>query len=165
MSELFYNFYIGGENEGYYYLNQTGESLFSQTKFLLDGGEVFINTFSLKLDQVKVTAYKYRDGDWVDFSVQPANYYPTSAYPLLLTKAKVKPYTYTAIRESDGAILGETTLKANGDDIIEMRDGQINRHFTMKGDLPVTIDWGGPISHLCQDAEEAVKGSEIVFDI
>ena len=164
ISERFYNFYRGEKNQGYYYVKQTDDSLFSQAKFMLEDSELFTNTFHLKIDQGRVVSYKYRDDDWVDFRSHPADHYPTSAYPLLLSRAVIEPYTYIAIYEGEGSVLGETTLTADGDDIIETRDAQVKRRFMMRDGVPVMINWGGPISHLCQDAKEAVNGSEVAFD-
>ena len=164
MSKLFYNFCIGDKNKGYHYLEHLKESLLSETRFFLETGELYINTFNLKLEADKVTAYKYRDGDWIDFRSRCDTHYPTSAYPLFLSKVVSKPYHYIAISEHNDSTLGETILTRARGEITETRQGKVVRRFTMKDVIPVRIDWGGPVSHLCSDAEEAVKGSGITFN-
>ena len=162
MKELFYTFCFGKTNHGYYYLRQQENLLFSEAKFRT-GDELYTNTFELKYHGDDVLAYKYGDGAWVDFTSQPAHHFPTSAYPLLLPKAFAQPYVYTAIAEEDGAVLGRTTLRFENNDIIETRKGKMVRRFTLEKDLPVTIDWGGPVSFLCASAAEAVRGSGVTF--
>ena len=161
MHELFYDFCFGGENRGYYHLQQTDTVLYSETKFHQPNGELYVNTFTLQLEGDKVLAYQYRDEAWVDFRAQPKHIYPTSAYPLLLPKALNDPYVYTAFSEHDGSVLGETVLTKKGQDITEVRQGNTVRRFTMRGGTPIYIDWGGPISYLCKTKEEAVKGTKL----
>lgn len=162
MDELFYNFCFGETNHGYYYLRQQDNLLFSEAKFCREN-ELYTNTFSVKHDGSSVLAYKYGDEAWVDFTSQSAHHFPTSAYPLLLPNAFSKPYVYTAIAEGDGSVLGETILVSEGNEIVETRKGQVVRRFTLEKEVPVAIDWGGPVSHLCTSAAEAVKGSDVTF--
>lgn len=161
MSEIFYTFCFEGKNQGYYYLKQTKDNLLSETKFYQANGELYINTFQLTLEQAQVTAYKYRDREWVDFRAYPKNYFPTSAYPLLLSKALKKPYTYTAVSEHNDSVAGELVLTKRDNEILETKAGTVLRRFVMKDDLPVIIDWGGPISQLCNNSSEAVKDTDL----
>lgn len=163
MSDYYYNFKMGEENRGYYYLYHDEETMFSYTRFLIAEDEIFINIFRLKLAGEKILACQYRTDDWVDFTNRPANHYPTSGYPLFLSKALKEPFVYTAVYEGDGSIFGETTLTPVDNVIQETRDGKLMRQFTMENGIPVAIDWGGPISYLCADATEAVRDSGLAF--
>jgi hypothetical protein len=89
-----------------------------------------------------------------------ANHYPTSAYPLLLPRVEEK-FVYISVDEGTGEIAGETMLERTGDVITETRQGQLLRQFRMKGDIPIEIDWGGPISTLRDSLVEAKAGSPL----
>jgi hypothetical protein len=52
-------------------------------------------------------------------------------------------------------------LERTGDVITETRQGQLLRQFRMKGDIPIEIDWGGPISTLRDSLVEAKAGSPL----
>lgn len=163
MTHLFYNFCFGNRNKGYYYLRQTKDSLFSKSQFFLEKGELYTNIFELKLNADKVLAYKHQEGAWIDFRSRSENHYPSSAYPLILSKAMLKPFAYQAVSEHNDSSLGETVLSFNKGEMIEKRAAKVTRRFVMQHEIPVTIDWGGPISHLCKDAHEAVEGSGLAI--
>lgn len=163
MNEYFYNFTTDGINLGYSYLRFDHTHLKSYTRFRLEGAELYTNIFLLKLDEEKVLACKHNSRDWVDLRHQPPRFYPSCAYPLFLSKVTSAPYRYTQISEDDGSPLGEVVLSWAGDDIVETQNAAVRRRFTMQDDVPVRIDWGGTISHLCQTAEEAIAGSGLEF--
>ncbi|MBX2868662.1 MAG: hypothetical protein KTR18_08305 [Acidiferrobacterales bacterium] len=163
MCELFYNFKLDGAQRGYSYLHIDNTSLYSHTEFLVEGGETYSNVFRLRLDGERILACKHGERDWLDFSNQPINHYPGCAYPLLLPKVKSQPYKYTQISEDSGRVLGGYELHPIGQEIVELCDGQVSRRFTMNGNVPIQIDWGGAISELCETADESVAGSGIVF--
>ena len=163
MSEYFYDFTIDGDNHGYSYLSFDHETLYSFTRFLIEKEEVYTNVFSLKLDGGRVLACKHEDADWVDLGDQPPDHFPACAYPLLLPRVASPPYAYIQVSCDDGSIIGKTLLSREGADIVESRDGKEYRRFTMQGDVPVRIDWGGAVSHLCANGDEAVAGSGLDF--
>ncbi|MEM7118572.1 MAG: hypothetical protein AAF614_39505 [Chloroflexota bacterium] len=163
MGELFYNFQMGEQNRGYYYLRHEATSILSYTRFFIGESEIFINIFRLKVAGDKVVSFQYHSDPWVDFMGYPDDHYPSSAYPLFIEKALSEPYRYTAVYEGDNSILGETLLTPQGNEILETRDGQLMRRFTMQGATPTAIDWGGPVSHLCANAEAAIAGSGLDF--
>lgn len=163
MNEYFYNFKFDGKNQGYSYLRFDQNSLLSFTRFLAENDEVYSNVFLLKLSGEKVLACKHGDAGWVDFSNHPPHHYPSCAYPLFLSKVASDRYTYVQISEDDGSIFGETVLSWNGDDIVESRDAVEYRRFTMRNGIPIKINWGGAISHLCKTADEAIEDSGLEF--
>lgn len=165
MPDYYYNFQMGEQNRGYYFLRHEDELLFSYTRFYLDENEIFTNIFQLKIQQDRVLAFKYRSDEWVDIIGYSADYYPSSAYPLFLSKALQAPYTYTAVYEGDNTLLGKTLLTPTGNDIIETRDGKFLRRFTMKNNIPIAIDWGGSVSRLCANAAEAIADSGLEFTV
>jgi hypothetical protein len=165
MSEYFYNFTLDGDNRGYSYLRFDHKTLYSLTRFLIEKDETYTNVFSLRLDSGRVLACKHEDADWVDLREQPPDHYPACAYPLLLPRVTSTSTTYIQISCDDGSVIGETLLSWEGEEIVESRDGKEYRRFTMREGVPVTIDWGGAVSHLCADADEAVAGSGLDFHI
>lgn len=174
MPQLFYNFcFPDGEdgflNHGYYYLSyslsHSENLLYSHTEFNTPEGR-YQNIFQVKFEpdlQNQVVAYKHNNGGWVNVG---AGQYPTSAYPLLLPKV-VSSFSYLAVSEDTGEILGEAVLEHVGDEITETIEGNIMRRFTLnpqKSDaIPISIDWGGAVSFLCKDELEAVKGTNITI--
>lgn len=160
--ELYYDFRLAGRNAGYYYLNLGTSLLRSHTRFR-NGDGLQVSLFEVRHDGERALAYRSGDAGWVDLTQYPADHIPTSAYPLLLPRVIDRPLVYTAISEGDGKLLGDTVLTPASDRIIERRDGRVVRRFTMRDGIPVRIDWGGPVSHLCDGAEEAVRGSELPF--
>ena len=163
MSEFFYNFTLGDENRGYSYLRIDEGHLHSFTRFLLDSGETFTNVFRLRLDGQRVKACKHGDLDWIDLSESPEDHYPGSAYPLLLPKAMTGRYAYTQVSDDDGSVICETVLEREGVDIVERQNGIVCRRFTMDGETPIRIDWGGAVSRLCASAEASIDGSAVDF--
>ena len=164
MGEYFYNFLANGENQGYSYLYLSRERLFSTTRFKTNN-ELISNVFSLQLCNNTVIACKHGDAAWVDLGSKAADHFPDCAYPLLLPKARTHPYVYQQISADSGNWFAEATLTPSEDTIIESIRGTTSRRFTMQGDTPVTIDWGGAISHLCTSAEESIEGAQIDFII
>jgi len=110
-----------------------------------------------------VFSYKYQEGAWIDFRSRSDKHYPSSAYPLILSKALLNPFSYLTVSEHNDSSLGETVLSYSKGEIIEKRAAKVTRRFVMQNEIPVTIDWGGPMSHLCEDAHEAVKGSALAI--
>lgn len=165
MQELFYNFTIHGSNRGYSYLYVDAATLYSHTRFSVDGGEVVENVFRLILDVEQVLACKHNDRDWVDLRQQPEHHFPGCAYPLFLARALKGPYPYTQIREDDGAGLTRCMLRLEEGEIVERRGTEVLRRFEVEGGIPVRIDWGGAISERCLSAGAAVAGSGMPFSI
>jgi len=165
VNELFYNFTLAGKNRGYSYLSVDTTRLYSLTRFLLDNDEVFTNVFTLKLSDGEVRACKHGDLNWINLNGQPPHHFPGCAYPLLLPRAMTTPYTYVEISGDNASVIGETQLSRELDDIVESQNGTIRRTFTMDGETPVRIDWGGAVSHLCSDGDESVRDTGISFAI
>ena len=165
MNEFFYDFQFDNENRGYSYLSIDAIKLYSFTRFVLDSNKVFTNTFMLKLNDNEILACKHGDLDWVYLNEKPPHHFPGCAYPLLLPRAEIKPYTYVQISEDDGSVIGKTQLRRELNDIIESQNGAICRKFTMEGEIPVRIDWGGAVSHLCSTSDESVRDSGLSFAV
>jgi hypothetical protein len=80
-------------------------------------------------------------------------------------RAVKKPYMYVQVSEDDGSVIAETQLNKQLDDIVESQNGVVHRIFTMKSDIPIRIDWGDAISHLCSDSDECVRDTGLTFTI
>lgn len=163
MQKYFYNFIFDGNNQGYSYLYLSSEKLVSYTRFLTEENTIYSNSFVLKLEGENILACKHGDADWVDFSNQPAHHYPSCAYPLFLTKVTTEPYNYRQVSEDDGSFCADMRLLWQGDDIVEYHRDRETRRFTMLDGVPIRINWGGAMSHLCRTSEEAIQGSGIEF--
>ena len=163
MTELFYNFIVGGHNRGYSYLRQSPAQLYSVTRFLDENNEPFTSVFRVRLDSDKVLACKHGDRNWLDLSAYPPDHLPSCAYPLLLPRVTDEALTYVQISADDGSTIGLTELRAEHSEIVETQGGSTHRRFSMAGPVPVRIDWGGAISHLCNSAEESVAGTRVTF--
>lgn len=160
--ELYYDFRIDGRNAGYYYLKIDASHLRSHTRFRVDD-TIQVSLFEVRHDGERALAYRCADAPWIDLADYPADHVPTSAYPILLPRAIDRPLVYTAILEGDGLFLPETVLAPSGDEIVESRGGRVVRRFTMRDGVPVQIDWGGPVSHLRDNVDEAVRKSGVKF--
>lgn len=165
MNEYFYDFAVDGHNRGFSYLYLDSEKLQSVTRFLLEDGSMFTNVFLLRLKDKNVLACRHGDFDWVDLSELPSGHYPSCAYPLLLSKARSKPFNYVQVSERDGSPISETVLDCHQQVITEYQGGKVCRSFTMDGDIPVSIDWGAAKSKLHPSAEASTEGSGIIFSI
>ena len=165
MNEFFYDFTLDGANRGYSYLFLDESSLRSVTRFRLEDDEVVTNVFELKLDDGQVLACRHGANDWVDLSKHPHDQFPGCAYPLLLPRALSRSYSYVQISDDDGSVIGPTRLQCEGRDIVESREGITRRRFTMDGETPIRIDWGGAISNLRGNQDECVRGSRLEFII
>lgn len=154
-----YNFVMNDENAGYFTIVRTDDIIEMNAIFQMDG-QMYENPFSLQLTDNDVVAYRVGDGAWIPVQNPASTGYPTSAYPILIDRANPQ-YTYSAIHEGSGEVLGETDLKRDGDVITETRAGKIIRTFVMDGSIPVTIHWGGAVSHLKDSEEEAKRGSPL----
>jgi len=152
MREYFYNFTFEGTNRGYSYLYVDS----------LDDTDV-TNAFALRISRQNVIACKHDDLDWVDLSQHPQDHFPSCAYPLLLPRVQASTYSYIQISEDDGSVIGKIQLRRNLCDIVEYSDDKILRRFTMEGETPIRIDWGGAISYLCSNAQECVRHSGLTF--
>jgi len=181
MAKFFYNFCFpdgddGYTNHGFYYLSQKEDFLYSHTEFSTPDGP-YQNIFQIKFEQDRVLAYKHNESAWVDVAV---GQYPTSAYPLVLAKATTDGFSYVAISEDTGEVLGDAVLKQSGDDIIETVNDNVIRRFSFtiidtdidtgnrQGSseldyVATKIDWGGAVSFLCNDEIEAVKGTSLTI--
>ncbi|MEM7798218.1 MAG: hypothetical protein AAF633_03430 [Chloroflexota bacterium] len=163
MFKYFYNFTLNSKNCGYSYLQFDQTSLLSNTRFLKEDGEIYANTFLLKLDGQRVLACKHGSNPWISMSNYPPNHFPSCAYPLLLPRVSSNPYSYVQLSEDDGSVISETILLMTGDDIVESQNGIETRRFTMRDKVPIKIDWGSAISYLCETADEAIADSGIEF--
>jgi len=163
MQEHYYNFTQEGRNRGYSYLFLSESKLYSYTRFRLSNAALFTNVFELKLSQHKILACKHGNTSWIDLSHLPHTHYPSCAYPLYLPQVMNTVYKYIQVSEDDGSIVGHTVLVPEGNDITESQGGQMKRRFTMDGDTPIAINWGGAISYICSDAEESVEGCDVEF--
>jgi len=183
MIQLFYNFCFPDEdkltdaefkNYGFYYLRQEDEVIYSHTEFNTPDG-IYKNIFSIKYLKDVALSYQHNNGDWVKVK---ASHYPTSAYPLLLPKVNQEALSYHMISEDTGKVLGQATLKQSGTEISERLDGNVLRRFVMEANehssshipneilvhVPRSIDWGGAVSFLCHDQDEAVVGTNFKID-
>ncbi|MEM7362832.1 MAG: hypothetical protein AAF525_02305 [Pseudomonadota bacterium] len=160
--ELFYSFEAGGEHIGVSYLRITSRRLLSVTRFLESEGSIYTNRFDLELDDGRVRAIQQGDGPWTNLMDLPDDHYPSSAYPLLLPRVR-DTFVYTQVSDSDGSPVAVTRLVKETDDIVEYQNGQVRRRFTMNGDTPTRIDWGGAYSTLRADAGSAQGDSGITL--
>jgi hypothetical protein len=165
MNEFFYDFTLNDQNRGYSYLRFDEKHLYSFTRFLVEDDEIYTNIFSLRLDGERVLACRHGDAEWADLNGQPDDHYPTCAYPLLLSRVTSTGYTYVQVSCDDGEVIGEALLSRAGDDIVETVDGKVHRRFTMRDGVPIRIDWGGAVSHLCATADEAAAGSGLEVSV
>jgi hypothetical protein len=140
-----YDFRFGEENAGTFEICDDGGHITMNACFTLDG-ELLENPFELKYDGDTLLACKARDEDWVDLTSLPDNHFPSCAYPLLLPRVQDR-LEYQAVSDSDGSIQGLTVLTREGNLITETHDGNFQRSFLMEDDIPIEINWNGPISH------------------
>ena len=152
----YYNFILTDKNAGYFEIRHTKDEIHLYTLFKIKE-KAYENKIVLNKDDDKVMKYKYGDNDW-RLIPKGGNYYPTAAYPILLKNLHAQR-KYIAINEEDGMVLGETVLARNGNTVDEIRDGKITRKFWIKGENIFRIDWGGAISELCKNIEDAKKNS------
>jgi hypothetical protein len=155
--QLNYDFKIEPENAGYFTITSDEGDITMLAKFVVDG-EIHENLFELKHDGLNVTAYKTGNNEWQSMQDCDTNRYPSSAYPLLLPRVEQR-LVYISIDEGTGEIAGETMLERTGDVITETRRGQLIRQFKMKDEIPIEINWGGPISTLHETFTAAKQGS------
>lgn len=183
MIQLFYNFCFPDKdnfkdaefkNYGFYYLRQEDELIYSHTEFDTPDG-IYKNIFSIKYLEDVALAYQHNNGDWVDVE---AGHYPTSAYVLLLPKVGDKTLSYNMISEDTNEVLGQATLKRTGVEISETLGDNVMRRFVMQNkedaysdmsdyvqaSVAKSIDWGGAVSFLCRDQDEAVVGTNFKID-
>ncbi len=141
MNEFFYDFRFDETNHGYYYLKINNDSLYSLTRFIQPDGELYTNTFRLKLEDGRVMAYRYRNRPWVDFSQFPENSYPSSAYPLWLHQTRPFPFSYPQVDESKDQVVGVVVVEKTGSEIVEILDGASQRKFVLVNNQVHQIDW------------------------
>ena len=164
MKEFFYTFEMDGSNVGFSYLRKSSQRLLSLTKFRTPGMSLYTNLFDLRLSAGRVIAVKQGHAQWVDLSHLPFDHYPSAAYPLLLHKVGSEPFFYTQISEVDGSPIAVMTLTRVGSCVLESAGKTVRRRFLMEDEVPVQVDWGGPISRLCTNASEATRGSGVRFE-
>ena len=164
MSEYFYNFTFNGLNQGYSYLHVDRERLYSVTRFKAND-KVVSNVFKLQLCDDNVVACKHGAANWVELGANNLDHFPDCAYPLLLPKARSHSYNYQQISAKNGLWIGAAKLTPIKNTILESVNNFSTRRFTMDGNTPVIIDWGGAVSHLCASAEESIQGAQIDFVI
>ena len=155
----FYDFKIEDTNAGYFEIKDDGSEIYMMAKFKM-GDEIYENPFWLKYTGDRVTAYKTGQGDWVDFTTFDEDHYPSSAYPLFLSRVKDE-LEYIGVNEGKEEVSGRRTLKRDGDEILELQDGKVGRKFRMKDGIPIEINWNGPVSHLKSSLIEAKAGSPL----
>jgi len=154
----YYDFKMDDKNAGYFKIEESPGLIKMSAVFKMKD-KVSVNEFQLKLEEKKVTAYKIGDKDWVNFNYG-TNFYPTSAYPLLVKDVKHK-VVYIAVHEGENEVLGATELVRDGDLVTEKRDNKIIRKFWMGGDKIVKIYWGGATSTLKSSLEEAAADTDL----
>lgn len=157
---FYYNFLIGGKPAGYYELEDTGSEIFANATFEM-GGQVLENKFDVRYEGVTVTGYRIGAGAWRTEGLDSPDHFPSSAYELVL-RDWAGDRSYQCVREEDGAVLGETkltgkSLAIGGFEVAEERDGITLRRFVIDGGRVLSIDWGGAISELCSNYEEATR--------
>lgn len=155
----YYDFRIGNTNAGMFEIAMDRTLIFQRAAFEIDGKREE-SIFSIMHTDGVVTAVKCRDNDWLAVEHGAELRYPTAAFPLLLPKVRDE-YEYQAFNECSGEELGVITLKRNGAEIVEIHNQHIQRRFTMDGDIPGAIDWGGAISHLKPSRAAALAGSPL----
>ena len=139
-------------------------TVLSLTRFRLDDGTLYTNRFENQIAAGRVVRCRHgvADDAWVDLRHAPANAWPGSAYPLFLGFAgRGQPWEYSVLSEDHGDVVGTLALIRDGDTIEEQDSWRMVRKFVMAGDTPVTIDWGGALSHLCESAEASAEGSAV----
>lgn len=153
----YYTFRFGAHNAGYFMTDETADSITMAAVFRLDGMLVE-NPFALRLAHGRVTHYKAGTAAWQPMPDDPC-IYPTSAYPLVV-RCVGEQFTYLALHEGTGEIV-PTDLQRIHDRVIETRGTEIVRQFWLAGDAIIKIDWGGPVSELCESLEQAKAGSDV----
>ncbi len=165
MTEHYYDFKIQDQACGYSYLLWDQQRLHSFTRFRLPDGQVITNVFRLLLKGRAVERCRHNDLPWIDLAELPADHYPGCAYPLLLDQLSDAPFPYVQVSEDDRAVLGVVTLERTGDVVLERSADRELRRFVMRGDTPITIDWGGAVSELCGSGRESAEGSGFEFQV
>lgn len=157
MTTQYYTFEMSGQNLGYHMITQEADRIEQNTRFRMGDDEIH-NIFVLKLDEGQISAFKYKDDDWVQMNEFGENCYPSSAYELLLEL--VDPvFEYESIEEGSASVVGTRKLVRDGHVVTEFDGGDVTRRFWLKDGQVVQVDWGGAISKICGSFEEAVAGS------
>ena len=153
----YYDFRINQKNLGYFEIRFQKDQIYQNVKFH-DAAEVYENPFYLKLEAGKIVAFKKGDRDWIPLEKYGANYFPSSAYPLLLGQVSDR-FEYFQINEESGEAEGRVVLEKSGSIINEFRERKLIRSFVMENDFPVEINWGGAVSKIKKSFAEAIAGS------
>ena len=152
----YYDFKMDNKNAGYFMIEEKPELVKMSAVFKMDE-EISVNEFQVKIEENRVTAYKIGENDWIDFNYG-INFYPTSAYPLLVKNVRNK-VVYIAVHEGKNEVLGATELIRKGDIVTEVRDNKVVRKFWLDGNKIIKIDWGGATSTLKDTLEQAAQGT------
>jgi hypothetical protein len=157
----YFTFEIDGKKVGYYEEEHKNGVIYSNALFVMEGQQ-YENTFRIKHQDGKISAYKLGDEAWIDFR-QPADVYPTSAIILVLAQMQGKDtFTYTQFHEGDGKPTGKAIMTRNGNRIVETVDGKARRHVVLVDGKVVEYGWGGTaISKRVTSLAEAKAGSPI----
>ena len=140
----YFTFEIDGKKCGYYEESDEGGVLYANATMEMQG-EKFSNPFWVKYEGDKVLAYKFADGEYIDFK-EAENVYPSSATRLLLRKMneqKKDILAYTFFNEGEGKAGAKITLKRNGKRIEEYTGDKIGRYFVFADDKIVEYCWSG----------------------
>lgn len=157
----YFTFEIDGKKAGYYEEEQKDGIIYSNALLVIEGNQ-YENTFRIKHQDGKISAYKIGDEAWIDFN-QPAGVYPTSAILLVLAQMQGKDtFTYTQFHEGDGIPKGKAVMTRNGNRIVETVDGKAGRHVVLVDGKVIEYGWGGTaISKRVATLAEAKAGSPI----
>jgi hypothetical protein len=166
----FYDFTIDGAPSGYFEISDDGAALAMNAVFVY-GGKTIENPFGVTYergpDGLKIIGFRAGTGPYLspEELALPKDHYPSCAYPLLLGRVK-RSWEYVCVSEKDGTPEGRRVLTREGTVIRETLNGSIARQFTMEGDVPVAIHWGGPArSTLKRTRDAAVAGSPMAISV
>jgi len=157
--EYHYDFKFGLANAGYFSITNKSGHITQFANFHVDG-DIVESLFEIKHDGKHALECKVGDGVWRSMGDHGDYHFPGCAYPLFLPLVKDE-FIYTEIDETTGGLMGKVVLKRSDDTITETRGDQVLREFKMRGDIPVQINWGGPISTLHDSLDNAKANSPI----
>ncbi|MEL6180325.1 MAG: hypothetical protein AAFS10_15290 [Myxococcota bacterium] len=146
---------------GVFTLTFDGDRIVQQVRVEQEG-RMAESRFELRAPGQHLTHFRVGDEPWTSMEGFPDDAYPGSAFVLLLSEAKERPFVFQRIRESSGTVEGWTTLERRGNMITERDHERITRRFWVDdNDRLVRVDWGLAESRLCATLEQAWAGDPL----
>ncbi len=152
----YFSFEIDGKKVGYY-VQQDLNGTFFCNAWMEMGGERFENPFWVRHQDGKILAYKFGDGEYIDFKYAEG-VYPTSAfYLLVIWMGEKQEFRYKVLNEGQGKITGEALLKREGMRVQEFIGDQPGRYLILKQGKVQEFGWGGSATSIRVASEEEAR--------